>query len=71
MHQYAKGQYDQAEQGRMDKEKHRENRKIDVQIVSVRMYTQYKGPLDTLSTHTKPKIEKDSRQAEAGKLNGG
>ena len=35
----------------------RTNHEIDVQIVSVRMYTQYKGPLDTLSTHTKPKTE--------------
>ena len=39
---------------------------INVQIVSVRMYRQYKGPLDTLSTHTKPKTEnRDKREAEA------
>ena len=61
-----KGGASKWEQGCMDKEKHGGNRKLDVQIVSVRMYTQYKGPLDTLSTHTKPKIEnKDNRQAEA------
>ena len=43
-----------------------ETEEIDVQIVSVRMYTQYKGPLDTLSTYTKPKTEnRDKRQAEA------
>jgi len=35
------------------------------------MYRQYKGPLDTLSTHTKPKTEnRDKRQAETDNSTG-